>query len=291
MPLILDAPPPAIIHRAPIAEVRFGLSYAVISRVEYDDDIKHMPRWALEGMLLVPVFAYPPPLVTTLTFLTATSATDQTWSVLADWNISSNVGQVVSHGADGGSDGGNGGGGGGYAKTLNLNLTPSGSAKYRLRAGNSGSGVGSACWLGDAGTTSLATSLVGIQGAGGTTGGVITSAIGSTKRAGGNGEISDSSFNGGGGGAAGPNGAGGDGNSGGLLGGDADGGTVPGGVTGNPGSSGTEFDASHGCGSGASTPAPGGGEPGRAGGLYGGGGAAGAPGGAGAQALIVIQNN
>lgn len=325
--LIFDAPPPAIIHPAPLVEVHFGLSIG-ISQVEYDRfslprdfrgatlrellpylpaDLRHMPPWALLAMLPgtgAAILASAAPGVKTTTFLTTTSASDQTWTVLAAWNSGDNSLNVISAGAHGvhgdtsADNGGDGGGGGGFAKATNQPLTPSGSSKYRLRDANVGTGVANACWIGGSGTTTLATSLCGIQSAGGRTAGSITSAIGSTKNAGGGGGAGAGAIpcgpgggSGGGGGAAGPNGGG---SNGGDASGpsDAGGGNAgPGGGSGgNPGGNGSEFGGlgSGGGGNGIRDAAAG------DGGLYGGGGGgAGGVGtiGVGKQALIVTINN
>lgn len=141
----------------------------------------------------------------TLDFITTTSASNQTYNVPADFNSLNNTIHVVSHGANGASSG-TSGGGGGYAAKANVSLTPSGTATYRLRAANSGSGTTNASWFNG---TSLAGSSVGIQGASGATGAPTTSGVGDTLNAGGNGGTGSSiGGGGGGGGAAGPTGVG-----------------------------------------------------------------------------------
>lgn len=310
-------------------EFRFGLSYAV-SRTGYDrfllptdfrdgtideilpylpEDLRMMPKWALCSMLgvsqLTGFGAGSSSGVKTTTFLTTTNAANQTWTVLADWNSSANHAQVVSHAgtaSDGNGAGtaGAGGGGGGYAKALTISLTPSGSATYRLSAAGNGSDDATAAWFNGA---NLAASSAGIRGganAATTTAGAgasTTNAIGSTKFAGGNGSDagSDGGFprGGGGGGAAGPSGAGGAANGAppNTIGGTADNGTVAAGGWTAAGNSGTEFDPTHGCGSGAG----GSNNNGQDGALYGGAGSGGgdAPAVAGAskQGIIVVTNN
>lgn len=287
MPLILDAPPPAIIQPARLVEVRFGLSYAV-SRVEYDrfrlpsdwreasldelrawvpSDLRQMPDGVLRAMFpFVPVVGFSGLDKTTALIIT-TDANLQTWSVPADWNSADNTAEVVSHGAHG-SDGfedccgfgdGEGGGGGGYSKTAaSMSLTPGGSASFRLSAANSGSSTGVAAWFNGA---TLAASSVGICGASGTNGASIGSAIGTNKRSGGNG--------------AGTAGAGGG------AGGDVGNGGNASGQTG--GTSGGSHSGAGGAGSGG------------AGGLYGGGGGGGVrvsvAGGPGQAGIIVVVNN
>lgn len=317
-------------------EVRIGLSYGV-SRVAYDclllpadirdatlnelipflpNELKHMPRWALQSILssnnLIGLSAGGVALVTSVIFLTSTSGSNQTWGVLADWNVANNRVDCVSHGGNGGAGDtfnpetneednpqGGGGGGGGFARRANLNLTPSGSATFHLEAGGVGTNTTEATWLGG---SSLALSSVGIRGAsngsnaaggagGGGNGASTTNAVGDTTRAGGNGASGDSDGgNGGaGGGAAGPTGVGG--NASGVTGGTGDGGVTP------ANTAGTQY-----------TSDPGGVQAGPAGGtnatgasvgangkLYGGGAVGGVgsgnAGGTGGQALIVITNN
>lgn len=201
MPLILDAPPPAIIHRAPIAEVRFGLSYAV-SRVEYDrlrlprdrldatflelrqfapEELRRLPPWVLQSIFFVPMVA-PSALSRTVVALTTPSASNQTYSVPALFNTSDNKIEVVSQGASGQDSYDQEvdpchsdhfppttGNSGGYAKKTNVALTPGGSMLYRVRDYDAGTGDSGACWANGA---TLAASSVGIRGqAGGTTNG------------------------------------------------------------------------------------------------------------------------
>lgn len=239
----------------------------------------------------------------TVIFLTVTNAANQTWNVPSDWDSVNNFVEVISHGASGGGgvdvgQGYFGGGSGGYAKKAAISLTPGGTATYRLRDRNSGSGTAAACWFNG---TTLALSSVGIQGAGGQTGAVTTSGIGTTLRAGangGNGFLDANGDGGGGAGAAGLTGVGGAGSdatgafTGGGAGGTADGGTVAASTAGtewtsNPGGL-QKGSGGGGTGGGAGT-----GSAGSDGALYGsggGGGAAGAPtaGGLGQQGLIII---
>lgn len=291
---------PAIIQALPRKVVRFGLSVG-IGRVEYDyifwprdirdataderlallpADLRGFPAWALGALMFVGVSSS---LVKTVTPLTATSASDQTWSVLSDFNSSDNTLEVISAGYQGG---------GGYSKTTNAALTASGSAKYRLREGNAGSGVGNACWIGNAATTSLATALCGIQSASSSSGAPTTNAIGDTgaKFAGGNpgndtnvgSEEEPLNRGGGGGGAAGPSGAG-------SNGGDASSAPGPGGTggTGGQAGGGSAGAGGNGSGDGFDGGATDGSNYGGGGGRAGDASAAGN----GAQGLIVITNN
>lgn len=317
----MDFQAPAIVDTR---EFNFGLSYGLVDgvvRVEYDklilprdwkdatlvellpfipSDLQGMPFWSLQAMMVISPFIIA--VSHTVTFITTTSASNQTYSVPAGWNISNNWAAVVSHGGNGGNDfgggtfWGGGGGGGGFAYAVNLSLTPGGSATFRLRAGGSGTGTSNACWFDG---TSLALSSVGVQGAanggdasetddgGGGSGASTTSAIGSIKYAGGNGGKAA-----GGGGAGGPSGAGGSASDyPATAGGTGDGGTVaadtagsqytsiPGGTTAGPGGGRTQDQT----GSGEDGPLYGGGASGKVSG-------AGTPG-TGGQGLIVLSNN
>jgi hypothetical protein len=342
--LISDLAPakPAIIRRAPSAERQFGLSYAV-SRVRYDRfalprdardatlaelipylpaELRHMPPWALATFMVTQLVGFgaggaggPK----TVTFLTTTSASNQTWSVPIDWNSSDNRIELISAGGNGGNGGlgsrggvcppedtcggaGGGGGGGGYAGKDNIALTPSGSMTFRLRAG----GAQDSCF---ANGTLLSNASVGIadgsNGQGGTNasggnnggngnggaGAATSGAQGTLIRPGGAGAEGTWA---GGGGAAGPNGNGGNASSSSTTGGTGDGGNTA------AGAHGTQFTAipggqQKGSGGGAdgNDPVTGGNHGG--GGSGGGGGCgdgqSGENGGAGGPALIVITNN
>lgn len=313
MPLIFDAAPPAIIQPIRPVEKHFGISYGLRSDgetlVEYDrvllpkdfrdanwrelvaylpSELQKMPPWALQGMLFTPVFFVAAPLIKTTTFIISTSAANQTWSVLANWNGADNNLQCISHGGQGGQGGhdccgswpGGGGGGGGFAKTSNVGLTPSGSMTFHLEAGGQGAAVAQATWANGA---TLAASSAGICGAGNAhptsgaagLGGSTVGAQGTMQRPGGDGDN-------GGGGAAGATGNGGTAVA--ATGGTGDGGTTA------ANTAGTQYDATHGSGGGGN-----GGGSGSGGPLYGGGGGGAGDdtvGGAnGAQALIVTVNN
>lgn len=243
-------------------------------------DLRQMPRWALQGMLLVPIIGFSAQVKSTR-FITSTSTSTQTDNVDAAWNSANNTIQIVSHA---GSPSSSGAGGGGYAKVVNGTLTPGGTATFRLAPAGNGNDDAHADWYGGA---SLALSLVGIRGgsnAGGSAGAgaSVTNAIGSTVFRGGNGSSLGSfsccdSEPGAGGGAAGPHGAGGDAvaPSSGTPG---VGGTGESGNTAT-GANGTQFDATHGSG---------GGSQGGTAGLYGG---ASSGSGTSQPGLIVITNN
>jgi hypothetical protein len=336
-----------------MTELRYGLTYApgmvgydriLLPRDYYEatlaemlpflpEELRDMPKWALCNMLWgthligfgAGAAAGGGGVVGTrsVVFLNATSASNQTWTVLADWNSSDNYVDVVSHGGAGQSGPGpRGGAGGGFARAVNITLTPSGSALYRVRAGNSGAGTSNASWFGG---STLSGSSVGIQGgASGDDGGAgasTTSAVGDIKRAGGNGgagvnydpgeEDDDQDAGGGGGGPAGPTGVGGNGadasdHQHGGAGGTADGGAVAGGaggttgVAGSAGTAGAQYtsvpgavNAGPGGGGGGGVGTTGGGANAGNGATYGGGGGGARPGtpGTGGQALIIITNN
>src|SRR4051812_44895541 len=171
--------PPAIIHPAPLVEVRFGLSYALIDdicRVGYDRftlpgdsrgrslaellsyfprELRSLPPWMLVAMLpgigAIAQMSSGSALVKTTVNLTTTSTVNQTYTpVLADWNSAENTVEVGSHGGDGGSGGagecgpaytGGGGGSGGKAFKTNLTLTPGGSMTFHLEAHGRGTGT------------------------------------------------------------------------------------------------------------------------------------------------------
>ncbi len=209
---MIDISAPAIIQPSPLVEVRFELSYAV-SRTEADrfslprdhrgatlselvaylpSDLRTMPAWALQSMVgvtpmvLLAMGVHVPGPVTT--FLTTTSASDQTYSVPAAFISNTSV-EVVSAGGDGYWNGSLGtvGGSGGYALKNAVSMTPGGTKTFRLRAHGVGTGAAAACWFG---ATSLAGSVVGIESAGNAsdgvngTGAVTTGGTGDTVTAG-----------------------------------------------------------------------------------------------------------
>lgn len=196
------------------------------------------------------------------------------------------------------------GGGGAYAKitTTSTTLTPGVTsinvgigAGGAAVTGNSVSSAGGATWwnatsLANAVTNGSAVSCAAAGagaaagGGSGGAGGTAANSVGTTKFSGGNGHGSAS--NQGGGGAAGPAGAGTNGSA--TAGGAANLSTTAGPTTAANGNSGTEFDASHGCGTGAYTVSN---TVARTGGLYGGGGtttSAAVASGPGANGLLVI---
>lgn len=218
------------------------------------------------------------------------------WAKPADWSSysdSHNTIECLGSGGTGATNGGNqggGGGGGAYAKRANVALlsngdfpvtvvipTVRGTTKTQFNAAHAGREV-----VADFGRNAVAPA--------GGAGGLATNSTGTTKFDGGlAGSGGTAGFAGSGGGAAGPSGAGSAGGH--STGGAADNGTVAGGAANSNGNSGTEFDPSHGCGSGAGAPTSNGN--GRTGGNYGGGGSGafggGMVAGAGAAPLIVIN--
>lgn len=336
-PPIWLPPKPAIIHRLPIVRVRYGTD-VVTGKMEYAEhawprDIfdaslpealvylpgefdPKLPEWALaklipsaKALLFVPIVGWSG-FQKTVEFLTSTSASDQTYNVAEDFNVADNYVGVVSAGSHGSSGqgantgSGGGGGGGGFAAKSNISLTPGGAAPYRLRAANTGSGTGSACWFNG---TSLAASSVGVQCAANTAsvpngkaGAVTTSAVGDVTNAGGDGGNgttgSGDRGGGGGGGAAGPDGVGANGqNASGAT--PGNGGSANGGTPSGNGVNGTKWN------DGSSSKGPGTGGKGKPtgstdGGQYGGGGGGGNSTSTnsftfsdGEQGLIVVINN
>jgi hypothetical protein len=97
--------------------------------------------------------------IAVVTFLTSNPGSLQSWPVPGNWNSSNNNVQLVSAGGSGGwastdstAGGATGGGGGGYAKTVNVVLTPGGTASYSVAAGgSSGSGSGISVGNGNSG--------------------------------------------------------------------------------------------------------------------------------------------
>lgn len=148
----------------------------------------------------------------------AITVTDTAWPVPADWNNSDNSIHVIAAGADAsdpGAVGAGGCGGGAWARTDNLTLTPSGTARavigasgvdsYFSNTGGAPTSTSEGC-LAKAGATN--------SGATGGAGGAAGSCIGDAANSGGTGGAAFNGLNGpgaGGGGAAGPNGAGGNG--------------------------------------------------------------------------------
>jgi len=264
----------------------------------------------------------------TTSFLTGTSASNQTYNVPSDWNSSNNSIEVIGGGASGSGGGAvnypGGGGGGAYAKVTNLTLTASGTATYRLEADVSGgSSTGSAvagnagkdAWFSNSGAAPTTTSQGALAKGGSNaqvntstgSGGASASCIGSTTYSGGN-STASSTGGSGGGGAAGKNGAGNNSTVSGVsgsTGGSADAGNGGSGGAGassgtaTAGGNGTEWQASPARGSGGGGGGVGGttnnAGTGGAGGSYGGGGGGGGAsgnnlgtGGVGKQGLIVI---
>lgn len=229
----------------------------------------------------------------TLVFLTTTGA--QTYTVASDWNSANNKGETLGAGSSGNSTSSGSqasGGGGAYSLTNNITLTQSGSANYTCAAAGAGlsgannvSNAGGDTWFNG---TTLAGASVSAKGAGATAanvggpGGATTGVGPGNKFAGGTGGTNTTSSQGAGG-AAGPSGIGGNGST--TQGGSANNGTTAGPTTSANGNSGTEFDGSHGCGTGAYGSD-------KTGGLYGGGGTtssfSGSASGPGAQGLIVL---
>lgn len=246
--------------------------------------------------------------------LTGTSASNQTYTSNANWNNRLNYVSTIAGGGAGAigastTTGGGGGGGGAYNRINNLTFATPGTttASYTVQVGllHGGTFPGTApdTWFNG---TTLAGSSVGCKGgvspatsttATGGTGGLASAGVPTTSPPGQNGGAAgngaSATAGGGGGGAGGPSGAGGAGS--GTTGGTADGGKVAGGAAGNPGghNSGTEFDATHGCGSGCGGSNASGGT-GGSGSLYGGGGGGGSRstgiGGDGAQGIIVLSS-
>jgi len=239
-------------------------------------------------------------------FIVSTSASNQTDSVPADWNNSSNNIDVIASGASGGAAILNanvaiGGGGGGWSRQTNVTLTPSGTATFFLNVGGaavtSGSGhVGPDAWYNGA---TLAGASVGAKGGSAgaagaspqsaSSGGAAASGVGSTKFSGGGGGSATATVGvsgTGGGGAAGLHGNGGNSANGSAnytAGGTGDSGNTA------AGANGTQYDATHGSGGGGTGQITAG-----AGGNYGAGGGGGAntgsaTSGAGKQGLIVKQ--
>lgn len=215
-----------------------------------------------------------------------------TWTVPADFATLVSVECLA--GAGGGDPGtgtfaGRGGGGSPYAKITSTStpLTPGVTViNIGIGAGGASGADGTDTWwnassLANAVTLGSAVACAAQHGGHVGVAGLAANSVGTTKFDGGTGAAGGASANGGGsGGSAGPNGAGGNAVT--TTGGTGDGGTVA------VGNSGTEFDATHGCGAGQ-VGTVGVGQNGR---NYGGGASGGAfvgsAGGTGAPGLIVI---
>lgn len=255
----------------------------------------------------------------TVTFLTTPTGSNQTYNIPSDFNAANNNIQAIGAGASGGHGDPNvdtadtGGGGGAYAKSVNLSLTPGGTATYQIGTGgaavsafSTNGNAGGDSWFnsaafpaagqavgakgGSAGVND-ATSILVSGSSGGTAAASYATGTGSVKNSGGSSGSADGTGGigigsaSGAGGAGGPNGAGvagtGAASATGSAGGAGDNGSGGGGGAGNSsgsgsgGGNGTEFDATHGSGGGG-----GGGMPranndtGGSGGLYGAGGGA-----------------
>ncbi len=238
-------------------------------------------------------------------FLTATTMTQ--WVVPLGWNSHSNTIETIGGGASGMSinnDGNRAGGGGGaYSRVTNQTLTPGAVVTIKVGAGGAsvtasdGNAGGDTYLCNSTSSSNCATIagsavVVGAKGASAPTeasatgpGGAAASGVGSVKYSGGDGQIETNGINGGG--AAGPSGNGGDATA--AAAGSANNGTTAGPTTSSDGFSGTEWDATHGVGTGAF-------ESGKtatvySGGAYGGGGTSdddANASGAGAQGIIVV---
>lgn len=170
-------------------EFRFGLSYA-LGRVGYDRFT--LPRDWRDGTF-AEIAPYLPdelrPLCamlmvthlagfgasaggtsSTTSFLTTTSAGNQTYNVPASFVSNTSV-TVVSAGGDGHFSAGLGSvaGSGGYAIKASVAMTPSGTKTFAVRAHGADVGAANACWFGGA---NLAASVVGIECGGNATEGV-----------------------------------------------------------------------------------------------------------------------
>jgi hypothetical protein len=207
------------------------------------------------------------------------------WQDPGDWDpTASNTVECLGQGGNGGggyvdnAKAGSGGGGGAYAKATNMVLTFP--VPYVVGAQCTNFNTSSATFVNSGNVVSAqagaaaTSSTLGNLGLGGTS----FYPTGFRGGNGGSGAIDISAYGGGGGGAGGPSGLGDNGREGGSgvsaagRGGAANGGVVAGGLLAVNGNNGTQWDATHGCGSGG-----GGGKPspltkGGNGGNYGGGG-------------------
>jgi hypothetical protein len=246
-----------------------------------------------DQFLTIPVLAQ--------SFLTSPTGSNQTYTSDVTWNNSNNKIEVIGAASSGNSAAvasRGQGGAGAYSSITNFSFATPGTTTATYQIGTGGAGVisnttsnaGGSTWFNNAtdpgnGADNTKVSAQGGQAATsavGGAGGLSTSSWGQTKFSGGKGLGGNS---GGAGGAAGPNGAGSDGTS--TNGGNADNNTVLGPTVSAAGNSGTEFDGTHGCGTGAFQT----GSSALAGGLYGGGSTATSisfTSSAGAQGIIVL---
>lgn len=271
------------------------------------DSERPVPGW---------VYAAPIPLVTTVFKV----AGDTSFANPGDWNDASNKVEDIGHGGKGSpgtgaARGGPGGGGGAYAVRPNIPILANAEFPVTVQIGAAGASATPTQFNNP--SPSTARKVVGavgadasttVAGAGGAVGNctpntALSGGVGATAGGAGGAEPGVGKSQGaGGGGSGGPNGAG---SAGGVVsgstsgtGGNADGSTVigPAGVTGNLngtiGNSGTEFDGTHGCGTGGSGGGTTSGNLGGVGGNYGGGGGGSGGVGAaqnGAAGLIIIS--
>lgn len=246
----------------------------------------------------------PPEILSVTVFLLNGTST---WTVPSDFMALVSV-ETIGAGSSGNADPtaskAASGAGGAYAKitSTSTTLTP-GVTVINVGIGLGGVGVVTTNDISNAGgntwwnATSLANAVTlgsavacasqGGQAAGNAVagpGGTAANSVGTTKFSGGNGFVTTATAANGSGGAAGPSGAGGAGTV--AAGGSADNATVAGPTVTANGNSGTEFNATHGCGTGAFTSTG----TAQSGGLYGGGGTCVSSGtsGAGANGLLVI---
>lgn len=104
-------------------------------RDEFDAELWHVIQDPYAD--IIPMFA-------TVTTLTGTAGSNQTYNVPADWNSANNSIECIGGGGSGGASRqtnrrvGTGGGGGGYGIDNNHVLTPSGTATYQLGLGGTG---------------------------------------------------------------------------------------------------------------------------------------------------------
>lgn len=222
--------------------------------------------------------------VDTVTFLTSSTGSNQTYTSPADWDNAHNTIELLGGGASGavapGARHGTGGGGGEYGKTTNFSFATPGTttATYQIAAlaaavtnsATTNGNAGNASWFN--GTTQAGSTLGAIGGTNGVSntgpqngGAGGTGGVGTTHNAGGRGgNLTGATGNGGtgGGGAGGSTGAGNNGADSSstasnvtTAGGSGDAGSggsagTAGGTTGGTGGNGTEWDASHGSGGG-----------------------------------------
>jgi hypothetical protein len=149
----------------------------------------------------------------TVTFLTSTSASNQTRNVPSDWNSANNTIEGIGGGGGGNTSSGSAeaGGGGAYAKTNNLALSAGGTATFFLNANSGADTNGADTWYSNTGSSPGSTSQGMLaKGAGRPSGGASGSCVGNTTFSGGDGGAANAASNGGsgGGGAAGLTGAG-----------------------------------------------------------------------------------